>query len=167
MKKSRIFNTSILAILGLWGLVFAAEPDSTIAVWAQKHLWAGDSVVVADSGFTFEIHRDLSDLYLAAGQSPKTDFGQLAQLHGFLYLASPLAQTLFASFPKVERIRLTLWSKEKTQHEPMVKIRLNRTNYLASHPEVIAATAPQNPDRFLKLCRKKFDGVWISGSLGE
>ncbi len=166
MKRARYFGAGA-AILALCGLALAAEPDSSIAPWAQKHLWAGDSAVVTDSGFTFEIHRDVSDLYLVTGKSSDADFSRMLQLHGFLYLASPLSQTLLASFPKVERIRLVLWVREKSQHEPMLKIRLNRTNYLSSHPEVIAATAPEDPDRFLKLCRKKFDGFWISGSLGE
>ncbi len=167
-------STSVRTILlcvalgtGLLGSAQATEPDSSTAQWARKHLWAGDSVALIDSGFTFEIHREASDLYLAAQSSTGNEIGPMLQLHGFLFLMSPAARSLFESFPRVERIRFMVWVREKSHRDPVLKIRLNRSNHLAGHPDVIAATATEDPGRFLKLCRKKFDAFWMAEGLGK
>lgn len=165
--RARLIPMLAILLLTTGGAWAAPQPDSSMAFWAQKHLWAGDSIALTDSGFTFEIHRDMSDLFHWAKRGAPSDFGLMLQLHGFLYLASPLSSSLFESHPKIERIRLVLWAREKSSHEPMVKLRLNRTNILSSHPEVISTSAPEDPERFIKICRKRFDGFWASKGLGE
>lgn len=162
---------AVMLVLGMpiLGMFAFGKEDTPFEQWQKAYTWPNDSLSRAEAG-TMEIFRDVSDLWFATRdyRTPGL-FSTICLYHGFLYLTSQAARSIFDTDEKADKIRLVLFMRRSSEATPetVAKIRINKSTFFSSAFQVLSQMAAQDGTRFASVCREKFDGVWINDSIAK
>ena len=155
-----------LCCLQAWS---TSEEATSPQDWKRGNAWPNDSVAITRDNI-LEIHRDLTDLWLATRDIDTPGlFSALAQYHGFLILSGQLPANAFRAFPKAEEVRLVMRFKRSIREEYVeaVTIGVRARTYASPRFAALTRMLKAKPKRYLQLCRQRFDTVRVNKDAEE